>query len=105
MKNDTRKTETTTAGPTWRKETGLMMELPSREEMLDALRGGVSACLFQATTLTEAHTTVVRDMGGLDEQAPFVELACRYAGILARMYEGLSPEEDKESEQAAEGRR
>jgi hypothetical protein len=76
---------------------GALLDMPSRDEMLAAVLGGVLALLFKATTLAEGTTTVIADEGGLDEQAPFVWIACEHAAVLARMYEALREPKGEEA--------
>ena len=84
--------------PTFRQPVGLMMDLPTRDEMLAALVGGVEACIYRAEILASGSTTHTIDMGGLPTQAPFVELALRYGAILTRMHEALSPMDGDEAQ-------
>jgi len=77
-----------------------MMDLPTREEMLEALGRGVNACIFRARVLAEDEGDNPEDTGGLAAQLSFVEMALSSGAILVRMYEALAPEDEDEQDEA-----
>lgn len=82
--------------PTFRTDSGLMMELPTREQMLWAIKRGIEGLLFEARyRVDENMTNHTAHQGGLASNAGELEALFTQGAILCRLHEALSPVDDE----------
>ena len=75
------------------------MDLPTRKQMLAAIRCGLRGILFQVQHLSEYDDSSHDEPGGIDVYAPEVADALEEAAWLVKMYDALRlPEKSERSD-------